>query len=143
MILSPFPNYYDLLWTPSIIPNILQLPLIFFYSMFFLPPTPWLLLLPLALPLLFFASLLIPCIILLNWYSPLNKFSLKLVVVIWPHWLIPSHQWCIGPHCYGMLWTLTFFFSFYLFFLILYFFSFDFLFLFIDDEEACDIAVTW
>ena len=30
--------------------------------------------------------------------------------------------------CYGMLWILTFFFSFYLFFLILYFFSFEFLF---------------
>ena len=43
---------------------------------------------------------------------------------------------------YGMLWTLTFFFSFYLFFLILYFFSFEFLFLFIDNEEAHDIAVT-
>ena len=42
--------------------------------------------------------------------------------------------------CYGTLWTLTFFFSFYLFFLILYFFSFEFL--FIDDEEAHDIAVT-
>jgi len=49
------------------------------------------------------------------------------------------------PWCYGMLWTLTFFFFFYLFFLILYFFSFEFLFLFpfIDNEEACDIAVTW
>ena len=47
--------------------------------------------------------------------------------------------------CYGTLWTLIFFFSFYLFFLILYFFSFEFLFLFlfIDNEEACDIAVTW
>jgi len=45
-----------------------------------------------------------------------------------------------GAHCYGMLWTLTLFFSFYLFFLILYFFSFEFL--FIDDEEAHDIAVT-
>jgi len=41
------------------------------------------------------------------------------------------------------MWELTFFFFFYLFFLILYFFSFDFLFLFIDDEEVCDIAVTW
>ena len=47
--------------------------------------------------------------------------------------------------CYGTLWTLTFFFSFYLFFLILYFFSFEFFFLFLfsDDEEARDIAVTW
>ena len=45
--------------------------------------------------------------------------------------------------CYGMLWILTFFFSFYLFFLILYFFSFEFLFLLIlDDEDACDITVT-
>ena len=34
-------------------------------------------------------------------------------------------------NCYGMLWILTFFVSFYLFFLILYFFSFEFLFLFL------------
>ena len=51
----------------------------------------------------------------------------------------------ISVLCYGTLWTLTFFFSFYLFFLILYFFSFEFLFLFLfsDDEEACDVTVTW
>jgi len=50
----------------------------------------------------------------------------------------------LAINCYRMLWTLIFFFFFYLFFLILYFFSFEFLFLFlfIDNEEACDIAVT-
>ena len=66
------------------------------------------------------------------------------------HWTI-SHLWQIFQFLRNtpkLLWnalTLTFFF--YLFFLVLYFFSFEFLFLFLflfsDNEEACDIAVTW
>jgi len=56
----------------------------------------------------------------------------------------PNWEDVPATNCYGTLWTLIFFFSFYLFFLILYFFSFEFIFffLFINDEEACDISVT-
>ena len=42
--------------------------------------------------------------------------------------------------CYETLWTLIIFILFYFIFLILYWFCFLFL---LDEEEACDIAVTW
>ena len=45
-------------------------------------------------------------------------------------------------YCYGTLWTLTIFIFFLLFFLILYGFCFFFLFI-LDNEEACDMEVTW
>jgi len=57
--------------------------LFFFYLIFFLLPTLWLLLLQLVYSPLFSVPLLAPCIILSDWHSQPDKFSLRLAVVVW------------------------------------------------------------
>ena len=90
--LLPSPICHFLPWIPSITPNTFLLLLLFFYLVSFPPPTLQLLLFWLVFLLFFSALLSILCTILFDWHLLLNVFSLRLAIVIWPHWWTLSLQ---------------------------------------------------
>ena len=86
----------------------LLLPSLFFCLIFFLPPI--LQLSPLLLVSLPSSFILLPdlYIILSNWYSLPDEFSLKLAVITWLYWWKLPYQWCMDLHISPLISLLVF-----------------------------------